>query len=189
MMPSPTVIDVALICAAAMPSATIAWYVFPSAAGTKIALSLAASSVFACAAMRSITVRRSSVDDRSRPTSESADDSRAPRCVSARRRAFSSATPIDAAIVDSRWTWASSNACSRSKLSIEIAATSRLPTITGTKTHARLGSVPGTVLMPRASIAARSPITTGRPAFSALFMGFSGSYGCTGVFASRCPCS
>ena len=51
------------------------------------------------AAMRSMTVDRSSDDERSRPTSRSAAVSRVRRCISSNSRAFSSATPMLAATV------------------------------------------------------------------------------------------
>ena len=77
MMPSPATIDVALISSAEVAERDDRAVDVATGSGRKIALSLAASRSLACVAMRSITVARSSVDDRSRPTSDSADDSRA----------------------------------------------------------------------------------------------------------------
>ena len=94
-----------------------------------------------------------------------------------------------AATVCSRRTSDSPNAFSRSKLSTEIAAISRSPTMTGTKTQARLASVPSTVLTPHAAMAAWSPITTGRPACSSRLIARSGLYGIGGSDVSRTPCS
>ena len=138
------------------------------------------------AAMRSITVARSSDDDRSRPTSASAAVSRARRCVSSKSRAFCSATPIDAATVVRRCTAASSKASSRSKLSSEIDARSLPPISTGTNTARQRGSVPGVVWMPSASIAARSVTTTVGPASNAWISFRSGLYGNAGR-CSRLP--
>ena len=158
--------------------------------GRKMALFSAASSSLAWPAMRSITVARSSVDDRSRPTSDSADDSRAWRCVSSSRRAFSSATPIERGDRSTAGALGRRRTRSRARSSrCEIAAIRRSPTITGTKTHDRLASVPGTTLTPIAPWRHGLPSTTGRPVSSAWLIVAFGLERPRCAAARRTPCS
>ena len=118
--------------------------------GRKIALSLAVSRSFACVAMRSITVAE--VERGGQVAADVGEQrgrsSRARRCVSSKRRAFSSATPMLAAIVDSRRTSASPNACSRSKFSSRMAPSTRSPTMIGTRRRRTAFVGAGHVLTP-----------------------------------------
>ncbi len=68
------------------------------------------------------------------------------RCVSSKSRAFSSATPMLAATVDSSRTSASPKAFSRSMFSTDMNPSRRSPAKIGTATPERLMSVPSATI-------------------------------------------
>ena len=112
------------------------------------------------------------------------------RCVSSNSRAFSSATPMLAATVDSRRTSASPKASSRSWFSTMTVPRKRSPENIGTKTDDRLWSVPSKWKSPSASAVAPVRWTTTGLALAAAACRSAGRAGRAPTARSRrTPCS
>ncbi len=151
MIPPPRSIVVASSWSAMSPRATIARNERPSGSARKTALESAARRWMAWSTMRSSTTVGSRVAEISRPTSASVDISTAWRCESRNSRAFWTAVPTLAAIVESSRSSSAPNRSSIWVLWTLMTPMASSPTRIGTPSH-DLARVP----TPRDPIAAKS---------------------------------